>query len=97
MKMRVGHGVLATALGLLVLGATPAFAGAPHPPPAVQVEKPPHSPGPQFVWIAGHWAWTGSAYAWVDGRWVQAQGTWIPGRHVKTAEGWVYQEGRWKK
>ena len=79
------------------LGAAPAVAQAPGPPPAVQVEKPPYSPGPQFVWIAGHWAWQGGKWTWVGGRWVEAQGTWIPGRHVQTPQGWVYQEGRWKK
>jgi hypothetical protein len=99
MGMRARDGVLAIALGL-VLAATPAFAQAPlaqTPPPPVQVERPTPSPGQQYVWIAGHWAWNGQNYGWVAGRWMEAQGNWIPGRHVRTPQGWVYQEGRWRK
>ena len=92
------------ARGLLVLmalgvclGITPALAQAPIAPPAPQVEKPPPSPGPQFVWIAGHWSWQGGRWVWDAGHWVQAQGAWIPGRYQQTPQGWIYVEGRWKK
>ena len=81
----------------LALGPVPAVAGALAPPPPVQVEKPPPSPGPQFVWIAGHWDSQSGQWTWVAGHWAEAQGVWIPGRYVKTAEGWIYKEGRWKK
>jgi hypothetical protein len=83
--------------GTLAFGVAHAGAASPDPPPPVQVEKPPPSPGPQFVWIAGHWDSRTGRWTWIAGRWVQADGAWIPGRYVKTAEGWVYQEGRWRK
>jgi hypothetical protein len=37
------------------------------PPPRVQ-----HAPPPRdgYVWDGGHWAWSGTAYYWVDGGWV---------------------------
>jgi hypothetical protein len=79
------------------LGITPAWAQVLTPPPAVQVEKPPPSPGGQFVWIAGHWTPQGGRWVWVAGRWVEAQGAWIPGRYQQTAQGWIYVEGRWKR
>lgn len=88
--------LIVVALGLC-LGVAPGFTQAPCPPPPVQVEKPPQSPGPQFVWIAGRWAWQGGRWAWVPGRWVEAQGAWIPGRYQQTPQGCVYVEGRWKK
>lgn len=82
----------------LTLGAVaPAIAAAPCPPPPIQVEKPPPPLGPQYIWIAGHWDSQSGKWTWVPGSWVEAQGVWIPGRYVKTAEGCVYQEGRWKK
>jgi hypothetical protein len=83
--------------GALAFGVASAGAGSPDPPPPVQVEKPPPSPGPQFVWIAGHWSSQSGKWVWVAGHWVEAQGAWIPGRYVKGPEGWVYQEGRWRK
>ena len=96
--MAMRKGALCVGLALsLCLGSLAAFAQAPTAPPPVQVEKPPPSPGPQFVWIAGHWAWQGGRWAWVPGRWVEAQGAWIPGRYQQTRQGWVYVEGRWKK
>jgi hypothetical protein len=88
--------VILIALGCW-LGIAPAWAQVPTAPPPVQVEKPPPSPGPQFVWIAGHWTPQGGRWIWVAGHWVEAQGAWIPGRYQQTAQGWIYVEGRWKK
>jgi hypothetical protein len=29
-----------------------------------------YSPGPNYVWVAGHYDWDGYQYVWVDGQWV---------------------------
>jgi hypothetical protein len=39
------------------------------PPPKPIEEQRPPQPGPQAVWIAGYWHWTGMQYTWVPGHW----------------------------
>ena len=90
------RGLLA-GLALGTLMALPALAQAPTAPPPPQVEKPPPSPGPQFVWIAGHWAWQGGRWAWVARPLGGGAGRVDPGRYQQTPQGWVYVEGRWRK
>ena len=29
-----------------------------------------YAPGPNFVWVSGHYDWDGYQYVWVDGQWV---------------------------
>src|SRR5687767_1294308 len=58
-------------------------------PPPTPTSQPPESipprPTREAVWVAGHWAYTGSAnnpYEWVSGRWEippQGRATWVPG------------------
>jgi hypothetical protein len=36
-------------------------------PPPLKKEVRPHKPGPNFVWIPGHWKWSGGRYVWVRG------------------------------
>lgn len=73
---------------------------APTPPPPPRAEAPPPPPGPAVVWTAGHWSWNPDThtYVWVAGRYLEpprAHAAWVPGNWVKTADGWVWEEGRW--
>jgi hypothetical protein len=68
------------------------------PPPEV-VETIPPSPGPQYVWVRGHYRWEGSEYVWVPGHWqVPPQGytEWVPGHWARRDGGWVWVEGHWR-
>jgi hypothetical protein len=69
------------------------------PPPAARVEVISTSPGPDYVWIGGHWGWHGTEYVWVDGRWdrpPKPRSKWVPGKWKHTNRGWVWKEGHWK-
>ncbi|MBA2271145.1 MAG: YXWGXW repeat-containing protein [Chthoniobacterales bacterium] len=37
-------------------------------PPVTRIEARPASRGSQYVWVSGHWRWTGVDYDWVPGR-----------------------------
>ena len=54
------------------------------PPRPVIVERQYNSPGPGFVWVAGH-------NSWVRGGWVWIPGTWVRPPQPNT----IYVEGRW--
>ena len=56
---------------------------APPPVPAETVPKPPVSEQP-LIWQPGHWDWSGSGYAWREGRWVPREG-----------HGTQWQDGYW--
>jgi WXXGXW repeat (2 copies) len=67
-------------------------------PPAVRVESRTVSPGPGYVWVSGHWRWTGAEYVWVQGSWLRQPrptGVWVAGHWVKRPGGWVWVEGHW--
>jgi hypothetical protein len=40
------------------------------PMPAPIVEAVPVAPAPGYVFIRGHWRWTGAGWMWVRGAWV---------------------------
>jgi hypothetical protein len=93
------------AVGLFVLaGCAPAYgpAGvefAVRAPPRNLVEVRVASPGPRYVWIAGHYGWQGGNYAWVSGRWdlpPQPRQRWVAGHWVHARQGWYWVEGRWR-
>jgi len=79
------------------------------PPGAVVVESPPPplaaetiyaAPGPDFVWVSGHWAWRGHwrRWVWARGHWARrpfSNAEWIAGHWTQTAGGWVWLEGQW--
>jgi hypothetical protein len=54
------------------------------PPPAPVVEQVAVSPGPGYVWVAGH-------HSWINGRWVWYSGAWVVPPQPNT----IYVEGRW--
>ncbi len=67
-------------------------------PPRPMVERRPTAPGPDFVWIEGHWSWAArrSGWAWVPGRWDRRPGyAWVAGRWDRQGEGWIWVEGQW--
>lgn len=75
----------------------------PYPPvPAVPatagfVPKPPVSATP-LIWQPGHWEWTGNAYAWIQGRWVERAGhgtLWQDGFWSNVNGVWTWIPGHW--
>jgi len=96
---------------VLTLGATAGCARTWYAEPSagavfVQVAPPPPrrevrfaAPGPDYVWVDGHWAWRGNAYAWVPGSWWrQRPGStkYSPGRWHHDRRGWYWVAGRWR-
>ncbi len=69
------------------------------PPAYVEEEVVPVAPGPDYVWVAGYWAWSGTEYSWVPGSWVvrpYPYAAWEPGRWRKHGRGWYWNPGRWR-
>src|SRR3954462_9707386 len=73
---------------------------APSAPPAPRVETvpPPNvSEGQATTWLPGHWGWTGTNWAWVDGQYVarpHAAARWMPGHWEQRATGdYVWVDG----
>jgi hypothetical protein len=67
-------------------------------PPPVRYEVVTVSPGPEFVWISGYWAWSGAQYAWVSGRWERpptGYTAWVSPRYERREGGWYYRPGHW--
>ncbi len=60
-------------------------------PPEPLVENQPAAPFPGAVWISGYWAWHGSHYQWVGGRWSAPR----PGR-VWISQRWINDHGRYR-
>ncbi|MFI5235890.1 MAG: hypothetical protein ACHQXA_09280 [Gemmatimonadales bacterium] len=93
------------ALGLVILlngclvGPPAGVVVAVRRPPPDRIEIINARPGPEFVWIRGHWNWAGGDYAWAGGRWERPirggrryeQGRW---RHYRG--GYVWVEGGWR-
>jgi hypothetical protein len=52
-----------------------------------------------MTWHPGHWEWTGSAWAWQAGQYVQHPATtavWEPGHWEQRGGGYVWVDGRWR-
>jgi hypothetical protein len=68
-------------------------------PPPQRVEIVAVAPGPQYVWIPGHWSWSGQEYGWEPGRWVvptRGHHGWHKGEWKHSHQGWYWQEGHWR-
>ena len=68
-------------------------------PPAERVEVISTSPGTNFVWVRGHWGWTGSDFDWIPGRWVVPSSgftAWVPGHWQHDNHGWFWIDGHWR-
>ena len=59
----------------------------------------PAKPGPNYVWIDGHWHWSKKKdkYIWVDAQWIKKKKnkTYVKGHWKKTAFGWKWVPGHW--
>src|SRR5437899_1300315 len=89
----------------IALGTAPLMACASAPrgeriyvreaPPPDRYDDRRDSPGRDYVYLRGHWAYAGGGYAWVPGRWVlpeRAHRRWVEGRWVRDRSGWYYIE-----
>jgi hypothetical protein len=70
-------------------------------PPAPLIEQAVPAPGPNFVWVGGHWAWRGHwrRWVWVRGHWIlppSGASAWVPGHWAQAPSGWVWVEGQWR-
>src|SRR6476659_3742991 len=54
------------------------------PPPRAEVYG--YAPGPDYVWMNGHWGWDGNRYNWSRGSWVRSRR-----RHAR------WEDGRWQR
>lgn len=68
-------------------------------PPPAKKEIRSAKPGPMFVWITGHWKWTGSNYSWTSGHWLKAPKgkVRVQGHWKKRGGNWVWISGHWKR
>jgi len=74
---------------------TVVVAQPPPPPPAETVVL---APGPDYVWIAGEWAWNGH-WVWVAGHWgypPYARAVWVRGYWYQGPRGWYRSPGHWR-
>jgi len=67
-------------------------------PPPNRVEIVTVAPARDYVWIRGHWRWTGGDYDWAPGRWERIQDgrRWEEGRWRHGKGGWYWVEGHWR-
>jgi hypothetical protein len=68
------------------------------PPPAPVREERPPPPGPDAVWIAGYWHWTGVQYSWIPGHWEKAAPghAWSAPNYTARDGRYFYETGRWR-
>lgn len=90
-------------LGAALLGVLPScFAETPlivrSAPPPVRTEYV-GQPRAGYVFIQGHWAWSGADWRWAPGYWAQQrQGyTYRRGGWNRAQTGWVWRDGRWER
>jgi hypothetical protein len=56
------------------------------------------SPGPGYVWMAGHWSNQARRWVWISGHWElppSPSGLWVGGHWVQGNAGWVWVDGAW--
>ena len=71
------------------------------PPPTLRHEVVLVRPGPEFVWVSGHWDWAPAArsYVWVPGAWVRpphAHAVWVEPRYERRGRSHFFIAGHWK-
>ncbi|WP_439596182.1 hypothetical protein [Falsiroseomonas sp.] len=95
---------LALATAALTAGCAPTVALAqgyyPPVPPLRAEVRPPAPRGEHWAWQPGHWHWSGRAYDWIPGEWVErpdARLSWAHGHWVwRRPEGWIWVPGHWR-
>src|SRR5271170_6419350 len=68
------------------------------PPPPMQVEVRPATPGPGFVWIGGYWAYDGGHHIWHAGSWEKpprAKAHYVAPRWDRKGNQYAFREGHW--
>lgn len=70
------------------------------PPPLAQSEVMVESPGPDYVWVAGYWAWRpgDTPHTWVKGHWERPphpHATWVQPRWERHGKGYLFIRGSW--
>ena len=93
------------AVVLVALASAPALAApagvfVPAPPPVARVERVlPRAAAPTFVWVPGHYSWSGRRYLWIRGAWLPPPRTawiWQPPRWVVVDGRGQFFEGYWR-
>jgi hypothetical protein len=67
-------------------------------PPELPVYDQPFSPGDNYIWTPGYWAYGDEDYYWVPGTWVMAPEVgylWTPGYWGGDGDGYIFHEGYW--
>lgn len=67
-------------------------------PPELPVYDQPISPGDDYIWTPGYWAYGDDDYYWVPGTWVEAPEVgylWTPGYWGGDGDGYIFHEGYW--
>lgn len=68
--------------------------------PNIKVKRP-KKPGPQYVWIRGHWRWNPRSgnYVWKRGHWAAKRPgfRYVPGKWKKVPGGFYWVPGAWVK
>jgi len=65
-------------------------------PPRPVVERMVVSPGPGYLWVAGHYSWSGRQWVWIPGAWYmppQPGAVWVEARWDHRTHNWI--EGYW--
>ena len=71
---------------------------APGPSSPTAAEAVPASPGPDFVWVPGHWTWHQDVQTWVAGAWLLPPRPgygWQPGHWVARGPEQIWLDGYW--
>jgi len=68
-------------------------------PPPIRREVIVVRPGPDYVYLRGHWAYADGGYVWVPGRWERPEGRrhrWVEGHWAHDRGGWYWIDGHWR-
>jgi hypothetical protein len=68
-------------------------------PPPPQQEYIGVAPAVGYIWLGGHWGWTGRSHAWVGGHWEAPRGgqRWLPPIWLPFRGGWHLRPGHWDR
>lgn len=68
-------------------------------PPPLREEIIAERPGPNFVWVRGHWVWR-DRWVWAPGHWRARPyrgAYWVRGRWDRRDDGmWIWYRGHWR-
>jgi hypothetical protein len=68
------------------------------PPPEDAAEVVAVTPGPNQVYLAGHWEWDGNRYVWAQSHYARRphpHAVWLEGHWQSSQNGWFWQKGHW--